>query len=326
MAETSNSDPLVSFVIATINRPDDLKEAIESALEQEYRPIEIIVVSNSDESESTLFEHGGQFSDDPIKYLHFSERMRAPKAKNIAFENALGEFIVLMDDDAVLVDTEATDQIVSLFERHDDVGALAFQSQSYYTGEPRLFEIPSPPDFELPPVKQMRVSTFCGVGTALRRSVVTDLGGFPDDFIYGFEEQDLSIRILDKKYDILYVPSIIVHHKKSPEGRLTEDRTKMHQIENRIRIAVRSLPWRYVLFTALIWSIYGLLTFRFRLDPLCQIYSRLYNEKDSLLAERSVTDDETISLLKTRSTLLFAWWYGPHPRRLLDNPDRFNWN
>jgi len=330
MTDTANpldSKPIVSFVIATYNRRGDLEEAIASVLDQQYRPIEIVVVSNSTETEAeaTLFESGGRFDGEPVRYLHYPERMGVPKARNIGYEHADGEFLVTLDDDAILADPGATERLLSLFNDHDDVAAVAFQSRSYYTHEPLLNEIPSPPDFELPPTERMRVSTFCGVGNALRQEAVLDVGAFADDFVYGFEEQDLSIRLLDEGYDILYAPSVVVFHKKSSKGRLPEIETRINRIENRMRIAIRNLPWRYVLLTVLLWSVYGLVSSRLHPGPLVRVYRRLYAQRETLLSERTVVNGDTIALLKARSTLLFGWWYGPHPRRFLVNPDRLRW-
>ena len=41
-------EKMVSIIIPTYKRPDTLKRAIESALAQTYRPIEIIVVDDND--------------------------------------------------------------------------------------------------------------------------------------------------------------------------------------------------------------------------------------------------------------------------------------
>lgn len=319
-----SKNPLVTYVLATYNRPDDLTEAMESILDQEYSPIEIVVVSSSTDRTSGMFTDGGRFDRDGIRYLHYSERMGVPKARNIGYENSRGEVIATIDDDAVLADSGATTEIVSQFRTHDDVGVLAFQSRGFQTDEPILWEIPSPPDFQLPPPKQ-RMSTFCGVGNAIRRSVLETVGLFAEDFVYAFEEQDLSMRIIDAGYDILYVPSVVVYHKQSSKARLPDTETQQRRIENRIKIAIRNLPLRYVVLTTLIWSIYGFV--RTAPNPLLMVtvYRRLYERRAELCAERDVISAKTIALLKARSTLLFGWWYGPHPRRFLENPKRLTW-
>ena len=321
-----DDDPLVSFVLATYNRPDDLADAIDSVLEQEYDPLEVVVVSSSTDDTRELFADGGRYDDDRVHYHEFDERMGVPHARNIGYEYANGDVLVTIDDDAVLGDPGATSEIVSLFRAYDDVGVLAFQSRSYETKEPILMEIPDPPGVGGPrPGEQYRASSFCGVGNAIHRDVLDDVGAFPADFVYGFEEHDLSLRLLDADYDILYAPSVVVYHKKTPKGRLPETETRERQIENRIKLAVRNLPWRYVVFTTLVWSVYAVVTAGFRFGSVRRILRRLYDQRQDLLAQRHVVEPRTIRKLKSRSAMLYCWWYGPDPRRILANPDRLKW-
>lgn len=320
-------EPLVSYVIATYNRPDDLSEAIESILDQEYDDVEIVVVSSSTDDTPALFEDGGPFDRAFVHHLHFDERMGVPEARNIGYERASGEIVATIDDDAVLADSDATDRMVSLFEAHDDVGALAFQCRNYHTDEVNPHETPDPPDFETTMSEGYRATNFVGVGNAIRRSVLETVGTYPSSFRYGFEEMDLSFRIHDSGYDVLYTPEIVVRHKKSPEGRIPDAETKERLAGNRIKLAVRNLPWRYVAVTALLWSVYVVLLTR-SASSLVNVHRRILDERDELLGDRNVVSPRTIRRIKSRKTMLFFWWYGPHPRRILGpggNVDRLFW-
>lgn len=321
-------NPLVSFVIATYNRPDDLSDAIDSILEQSYRPIEVVVISNSTDRTAELFENGGLYDDERIKYYEFSGRMGVPEARNAGYQRASGEILVTIDDDAVLANPDATDELVKSFCDQPDVGAIAFQSRNHRTKELIRMEIPDPPAFGRPPTERYRTTSFIGVGNAIRRSVLEAAGTYPKNFVYGFEEMDLSIRILDAGYDILYLPSVVVYHKESPEARRPAIEEQERQIENRIRLAVRNLPWRYVVGTALVWLSYWVLRSGFDVASFRRILRRLYDDRRALFDARDVVDDETIGLLKERSSMLYGWWYGPHPRRVFgDTGDlsRLSW-
>lgn len=362
-SDDAEDSPLVSVVIATYNRSRDLVAAVESALDQRYRPIEVVIVSNSDGSdaarEARLFgddsevegDAGGgdrdsdapdrncdtpdsdrddiadadRFTGEPVRYVHFPERVGVPEARNVGYEHADGEYLVTIDDDAVLADRDAVDQVVETFRDHEDVAALAFESRSYDTGEKRLKEIPMRPEFRRPPNVEIEVSAFCGVGNALRRDVVMDLGGFAGGFVYAFEEQDLSIRLRNAGYDIRYVPSVAVRHKVSDDGRLPSTETRTRRIENRIKITLRNLPVRYVVFTILLWSVCGPVVMGLSPMAIVKMYRRLYEQRTELLSERSVVDAETIDHLRNDSGMLFAWWYGPNPLRVLAEPHRLRW-
>lgn len=324
-ATDEGEGPLVSYVIPTYNRPDDLAEAVESVLEQEYRPLEVIVVSGSTDETAAMFEDGGRFDREEVTFYDFPRRLSPPEARNIGYERASGEILVTTDDDAVYENEDATDVIVSKFREHEHVGILAFQSRNYYSDEILRKEIPDPPDFETPPTEEYRTTSFIGVGTAIRRSALEATDGFPDDFEYGFEEMDLSIQVLDAGYDILYVPSVVVRHKKSPTARRPDHVVLELLVGNRIRLAVRNLPWRYVIVSALVWSAYAFVRTGFRIAPMRRVASSLWQQRHDLLADRDVIDGKTIALVKSRDSLLFLWLYGPHPRRILGNLRRLTW-
>ncbi|OBQ33110.1 MAG: glycosyl transferase, partial [Anabaena sp. CRKS33] len=57
MLNIKSSEPLVSVIIPTYNRPEYLKQAISSAVQQIYQNIEIIVCDNcSSENPASLIE------------------------------------------------------------------------------------------------------------------------------------------------------------------------------------------------------------------------------------------------------------------------------
>ncbi len=321
----ADGGPLVSYVIPTYNRPDELADAVDSVLEQTYRPLEVVVVSGSTDETAAMFEPGGRFDREEVRFYSFPRRMSPPEARNVGYDRATGEILVTIDDDAVLAEADATGIVVSRFREHRDVGVLAFQSRNYYSGEIERMEVPDPPDFETPPTEEYRTTAFVGVGAAIRRSVLERTGGFPDGFEYGFEEMDLSVRVLDAGYDILYVPSVVVRHKRSPTARRPDDVVLELLVGNRIRLAVRNLPWRYVLFSTLVWSAYAFVRTGFRIGPTWRTWIGLWRQRHQLVAERDVIDGATIGLLKSRRATLFLWLYGPHPRRVLGNPERLTW-
>ncbi len=323
----SSNRPLVSYVLATYNRPDDLSEAIESVLEQTYEPIEVVVISNSTDHTSTLFDEGGRFDDPRVHYHEFPGRMGVPEARNVGYDLASGEILVTIDDDAVLTSDDATENVIRLFESHPDVGVLAFQCRDYRTDEVNLHETPDPPRFDMTPTEPYRATNFVGVGNAIRREVFELVGDYPEDFVYGFEEMDLSFRVHESGYDILFTPEVAVWHKKSPEARRTDLETQERLVGNRIKLAIRNLPMRYVVVSTLLWSVYGLLLTR-RPSSVVNIFRRLYDERETTLEARNVVSPRTIRRIKSRKTMLYFWWYGPHPGRLFGRdgtPERVFW-
>lgn len=312
-------DPLVSVVIATYGRPDALVEAVESVLAQSYDRTELVVVGDSTDDVMAMFEAGGRFDEPWIRFQHLPERTSPAQSRNEGLALATGSILVQIDDDALFADSDALGTVVDHFQRYEDVGALAFQSQDRDTGRVRIGETPDPPTIGMEPTEPYRAPNFVGVGAAIRRAVLDRAGTYPDEFGYGFEDIDLSLRVHDAGYDILYTPEIVVYHEKSDAGRIPDRERKERLVENRINIAVRNLPWRYVVFTALVWSVYVVAVTR-SVTSLRRVFGRIAGKWDALVGSRTVVDAETIGRMKSRKTMLFGWWYGPHPGRIV-GPD-----
>ena len=86
-----------SFIIGTLNRPQELKYCIESLLAQTYAEYEIIIV---DQSADNLTEKMVEsFNEKPIVYNHVDFKGLS-KARNYAIALASGTYICLTDDDA----------------------------------------------------------------------------------------------------------------------------------------------------------------------------------------------------------------------------------
>jgi glycosyltransferase involved in cell wall biosynthesis len=95
---------LVSICIPTYNRPDLLNEAIESCFGQTYREFEILVGDDSsDERSQTLcgdwqLKHPGR-----IRYIRNSPPLGQNGNVNMLFSQAVGDRLVLLHDDDLLL-------------------------------------------------------------------------------------------------------------------------------------------------------------------------------------------------------------------------------
>lgn len=87
---------LVSIIIPTFNRPKLLKLAIESALQQTYRDIEIIVVNDGGDDLQELIV---DFHDERIVYIDERVNKGVSAARNSGLKKSKGKYIAYLDDD-----------------------------------------------------------------------------------------------------------------------------------------------------------------------------------------------------------------------------------
>lgn len=92
--------PLVSILIPTYNRPKYFKQALRSAIFQEYPNIEIIVCDDSTDDKTYLITMAFKNSFPHIRYYRNTKNLGGVKNFQKALQHAKGEYInFLMDDD-----------------------------------------------------------------------------------------------------------------------------------------------------------------------------------------------------------------------------------
>ena len=92
-----NSDPKISVIIPTHCRPVLVATAVNSALAQTYRNIEIIVVIDGCDPET--FKILRDLGDSRLIVLETGKQGGAQRARNFGIDKASGAYIALLDDD-----------------------------------------------------------------------------------------------------------------------------------------------------------------------------------------------------------------------------------
>ena len=97
------NEELVSVIIPTYKRSEMLPRAVESALNQTYSNIEVVVVDDND-PESTwrkdTSERMLQFkNDNRVKYICHEKNSNGSVARNTGIKNSAGSIIAFLDDD-----------------------------------------------------------------------------------------------------------------------------------------------------------------------------------------------------------------------------------
>lgn len=94
------SNPLISIVIPAYNASKYIADAVQSVLDQDYRPIEVIVVD--DGSTDNTREVVERISSEEVFY-YYKENGGASSARNYGIERANGEYIRFVDADDILL-------------------------------------------------------------------------------------------------------------------------------------------------------------------------------------------------------------------------------
>ncbi len=89
----------VTVYIPTKNRRPVLAKAVDSVLSQNYKNLEVIVVSDgsTDDTETYLMQKSAE--DQRLRFFIKEASEGAPAARNLAIKNATGDFVTGLDDD-----------------------------------------------------------------------------------------------------------------------------------------------------------------------------------------------------------------------------------
>lgn len=93
------SNPLVTVYIPTFNRVELLKRAVQSVRQQTYQNLEIIIVDDCSNDGTHGYLEEVTKQDSRIRYFIKEKNSGACISRNIAIENAKGEYITGLDDD-----------------------------------------------------------------------------------------------------------------------------------------------------------------------------------------------------------------------------------
>ena len=294
--------PVISFVIITMNRQDDLALCLKSLQRLTYPGIEILVVDNGS-SDGTVAMMARDFSQ--VKLIQAGRNLGVAGGRNRGIKEARGSFIAFLDDDATLENKAAGELMLDYFERFPEVGVLSFCMLDAHTGKIAPKTIPRR-DKQVPDQDTL-CGHFLGGGCVFRTSMLKETGVFWEKLNpFGSEEFDLSYRILESGFGMLWVKDLTMIHYESPASR-PSGRRVYFETRNRPWVALRSLPFPYVLSTAVLWWGYMFLK-AVKTGQLASFFRGFVDclrGVPSVLRVRKKVTKETISKLKQLSGPLY---------------------
>ncbi len=251
----------LSFVIITYNRPADTLELLQniSELNRANELLQDVILVNNASSEDYTTVRQFHHPNLPLQYIDAPENLGVTRGRNFALQFAKGEIIIFLDDDAVLQNADALENVVAAFKKPGynkrPVGIVSFKVLYYDTLQMQINALPHKQYEAYKDKPGFFTYYFAGGAHAIKKSVLDEVGNLPPEFFYGMEEYDLSYRILDKGYSIKYENSIVMLHKESPLGRKPKSEKVRMMWVNKTKVAYRYLPKIYFYSTAIMWSL-----------------------------------------------------------------------
>lgn len=252
-----NQGHSISIVIITYNRPEDMLELVQNIAELQNPELlkEIVIVNNrSTKSYQEVESFIQRYPDLPFRYYITPENLGVSRGRNDAIQKSTGDLLLFLDDDALFRNKDVLKQVQAIFSEDEKTGIASFKVFYHSTMELQQTAFAHKEFEKRKDLHHFDAAYFVGCAHAIRRSVFEKTGFYPENFFYGMEEYDLSYRAINEGFKIVYDDRVVILHKESPAGRLTNKEKLRGMWVNKSKVAWKYLPKKYYYSTALLWS------------------------------------------------------------------------
>jgi GT2 family glycosyltransferase len=241
----------VSVVVPTLNRGSYLHDTLSDLVAQDYRPLEILVVDQSDEVDPELMALVRNRSE-LISY-HKVQFRGLPSARNYGAQHAKYEALVFVDDDIRCGPWLVSEHLRALAKPNVGMGAGGIDERTSARASnsiPGQFN-----SWTATPVRSFGAMGEClvhhvaGCNFSVWRSVLDGAGGFDEALSMGaalYEETELCLRVRERGFAIGFNGSARVQHLVAGNGgcRVADLPKYMEALaHNRAIVIGRHLRW-----------------------------------------------------------------------------------
>ena len=274
---------MLSVVLLNWNRKEEIIKTLFDLSLQTYKDFEIVLIDqgSQDGSIEVIQE---QFP--WIRQIKLFKNLGVPGGRNMGALNARGDILVFLDNDASL-ECNALERIAQRFSKESNLGIIGFKILNANTGVLDLSSWVYEKNRLKDANNEFYSYTFCGCGNAIRKNVLEDAGYYWEDLFFGWEEMDLSIKVLAAGFKIVYDPSIVVKHRISNERRTSNSKHECLRLINSLWVLWRYMPIGYALGESIKRIVvYGIKGIKHRCFGLMIVYLILSFKKFNLLFRR----------------------------------------
>jgi glycosyltransferase involved in cell wall biosynthesis len=182
--------PLVSILVPAYNAAEWIRQCVESAFEQTYSPIEVILVDDGS-SDGTIGIARSARGANSLRIIE-SPHLGGNAARNRLLEASTGDWLQFLDADDYLLPSKIATQVRVAMERDLDVVYSPVTVRRESTGIESTLAIADTSDNAL---HYIEWAAFCTSGLLFRRTALVDVGGWKESQP-ACQEHELLLRLL----------------------------------------------------------------------------------------------------------------------------------
>lgn len=223
--------PRVSVVIPCYNHGRYLDEAIDSVLAQTFDDFEIVVVDDGSTDAFTRDLLKG-YRREKTRVLR-TVNMGLAAARNNGIAAAVGEYILPLDADDRIEPTYLQ-QAISVLDGDPRVAIVYCRARLFGAVESEWLL----PEYSL---ERMLLDNIIFCSALFRRSDWTAIGGYDPGMVYGWEDYDFWLGIIERGGQVVRLPEILFCYRVASDS-MVRSKEKWQKVEMFIRIFRRHQP------------------------------------------------------------------------------------
>lgn len=204
-----------SFIIPVYNRPNEIRELLESLLEQTYdKPFEVVIVEDgSTISSKEVVEPFFKILD--INYLE-KDNSGPGDSRNYGMQRASGNYFIVLDSDCILPPQYLKEAEKSLQEDFVHCFGGPDAAHESFTSIQKAINYAMTSIFSTGGIRgsESTINKFQprSFNMGISKEIFDTVGGYGK--IHPGEDPDLTIRIWNKGYETKLIPHAFVYHKR----------------------------------------------------------------------------------------------------------------
>jgi GT2 family glycosyltransferase len=226
------SHPFVSIIIPNMDHVEDLRRCLESIDHSTYDNYEVIIVENNSVKPET-FAYYDTIRSDRVHILSFAGPFNFSKINNEAVKQAIGEHVVLLNNDTKCLTPDWIEQLLQ-YSQYDDIGAVGAKllypdntvqhagviiGLGGIAGHAHLNRKKDDPGYMFRAVVPQAIGAVTGACLMIRKDKYLGVGGLNDDFAVAFNDIDLCLRLMKAGYRNIFTPYVqMVHYESKSRG------------------------------------------------------------------------------------------------------------
>lgn len=209
-------NPLFSIVIPVYNtKTEQLKECIESVINQVYDKYELILVDDHSSWDNVVPVLKEYEKNEKVMVIYRQENGHISIATNDAINASIGDYIVFMDCDDV-IENNALYEFAKLLNEHPEYDFI-YSDEDKITEDGKIRHMPFfKPDWSPDLFHCMMYTNHLAT---YRASIVKEIGGLRTSY-NGSQDYDMTLRFMEKSDDtrVGHVPKILYHWRERKES------------------------------------------------------------------------------------------------------------